>query len=159
MKRLLTYLFLVLGLGLVVSVNANEKDISGTTKMLFCDGVGNYAQNFIDKYSKKIIGSIYNFSENDFQILVLEKENFRKSQFLGIWGQIYLIWAYQTMLCTNHCFNNTLSKNDGLTVFESSLEAKWDPLGDRKEKYQKISIFGSLRSRTVCILGPECREW
>ncbi len=62
------------------------------------------------------------------------------------------------MLCTNHCFNNTLSKNDGLTVFESSLEAKWDPLGDRKEKYQKISIFGSLRSQTVCILGARMQR-
>ena len=57
------------------------------------------------------------------------------------------------MLCTNHCFDNTLSKNEGLTVVEGSLEAKWDPLGDRKGKYQKMSIFGSLRSRTTCILG------
>ena len=46
------------------------------------------------------------------------------------------------MLCTNHCFDNTLTKNDGLAVVEGSLEAKWDPLGDRKGKYQKISIFG-----------------
>ena len=74
------------------------------------------------------------------------KRKFQKISIFGDLGTNYLIWAYRTMLCTNHCFDNTLSKNDSLTVVEGSLEAKWDPLGDRKGKYQKYPFLGSLRS-------------